>query len=201
MAGSLVSVWEAPVGIEWQVAPLRRGDPQAFEALLERYQHRVYRFLLRMARNPALADDLYQQTWLRVVERIRQYDPARNFEVWLFTVARNVAIDHFRRYQPESLDAPVDATAGGASRADMLRADAPSALDRVMQQERAEHMAAALERLPMIYREVLTLRFEEEMKIEEIAEALSVPLSTVKTRLRRGMDQLRGLLGQAGGVQ
>jgi RNA polymerase sigma-70 factor (ECF subfamily) len=202
MAGSLTGVWEAPVGVESQVVKLRRGDPRAFGEILEKYQHRMYRFLLRLVRDRALAEDLFQQTWLRVVERIGQYDPARNFEAWLFSVARNLAIDHFRRYRPESLDEPAGDGAGSVTRADLLASGARSPLDGVLAQERSEQMSAALGRLPLIYREILTLRFEEEMKIEEIAAAIGVPLSTVKTRLRRGMNQLReAFAGSAGGLQ
>ncbi len=177
-----------------EAARLRRGDPEALEELLARYQHRLYRYLLRFARDRALADDLFQQTWLRVAQKIRQYDPSRNFDGWLFSVARNLAIDHLRRYRPESLDEPVPGDPAGEPRHARLAARGPSALDRVLERERSERLVTALGSLPWIYREVLTLRFEEEMKLEELAEVLDVPLSTAKTRLRRGLEQLRQIL-------
>ena len=183
-------MWEVPVGLESEAARLRRGDPAAFEALLERYQNRLYRYLLRMVREPATAKDLFQQTWLRVAEKIRSYNPQRSFEAWLFSVARNLAIDHFRRYKPESLDEPL---ATGETRADQLVGAGPTALEGVIVRERSSRLAATLGELPVIYREVLSLRFEEEMKLEEIAEVLGTPLSTVKTRLRRSLEQLRRL--------
>lgn len=184
------------MGLETQASRLRRGDPEAFEEVLRQYQHRLYRYLVRLARDPALAEDLFQQTWVRVVERIRQYDPQRNFEAWLFSVARNLTMDHFRRYRPESLDEPLLGDPSGRTREALLADEGPSALDHVLQQERTEKLGEALDRLAWIYREVLTLRFEEEMKIEEIAETLNVPLSTVKTRLRRGLEQVRELLSE-----
>ncbi len=73
--GEAAMTWEAPVGLEAEVTRLRRGDPEALTALLARYQNRLYRYLLRLVREPAAAEDLFQQTWLRVVERIRRYDP------------------------------------------------------------------------------------------------------------------------------
>ncbi len=183
--------WEASLGLESDVVRLRRGDPDALGELLERYQHRLYRYLCRLVRDPATAEDLFQQTWLRVFEHIRQYDPRRSFEAWLFSLARNLAIDHLRRRQPESLDEPLPS---GAARGELVAAEAPSSLDRVLAREREQRLAEALSGLPAIYSEVLTLRFEEEMKLEEIAEVLEAPLSTVKTRLRRALESLRGKL-------
>jgi RNA polymerase sigma-70 factor, ECF subfamily len=191
------AVWEAGVGVENEIAQLRRGDLDALSSMLSRYQNRLYRYLLRMVRQPAEAEDLFQQTWLRVAEKIHSYDQRRNFEAWLFTLARNLAIDHLRRVRPESLDEPVTAEGSGASSetasARLVSHETP-ALDRVLARERTTRLADAMEMLPVIQREVLTLRFEEEMKLEEIAEILGAPLSTVKTRLRRGLERLRGNL-------
>src|SRR5215467_10129207 len=83
---------------------LRRGDPDALGAIISQYQHRLYRYLLRLTKNPATADDLFQQTWVRVMEKIGRFDAARNFEPWLFSIARNLAMDHFRTQPTEPLD-------------------------------------------------------------------------------------------------
>ena len=191
---SATAIWEAGVGVESEIAQLRRGDLDALSSLLARYQNRLYRYLLRMVRQPAEAEDLFQQTWLRVAEKIHSYDQRRNFEAWLFTLARNLAIDHLRRVRPESLDEPAGHDASGESAAARLVSHETPALDRVLARERSSRLADAMEMLPVIQREVLTLRFEEEMKLEEIAEILGAPLSTVKTRLRRGLEHLRGKL-------
>ena len=191
---SATAIWEAGVGVESEIAQLRRGDLDALSSLLARYQNRLYRYLLRMVRQPAEAEDLFQQTWLRVAEKIQSYDQRRNFEAWLFTLARNLAIDHLRRVRPESLDEPARHEASGESAAARLVSHEPPALDRVLARERSSRLADAMEMLPVVQREVLTLRFEEEMKLEEIAEILGAPLSTVKTRLRRGLEHLRGKL-------
>jgi RNA polymerase sigma-70 factor (ECF subfamily) len=148
-----------------------------------------------MVREPATAEDLFQQTWLRVAEKIRAYNPQRSFEAWLFSVARNLAIDYLRRYKPESLDEPL---ATGETWMEQVAARGPTALEAVLVRERSSRLAEVLTELPVIYREVLSLRFEEEMKLEEIAEVLGTPLSTVKTRLRRSLEQMRGRLEARG---
>jgi RNA polymerase sigma-70 factor (ECF subfamily) len=194
MMGSAAITWEGRVGLESEVARLRRGDLDALSALIAQYQNRLYRYLLRMVRQPAEAEDLFQQTWLRLAERIRHYDSNRSFEAWLFTLARNLAIDHLRRIRPESLDEPIAGDAHGETAATRLASNESPAIEGILQRERAGQLATALETLPVIYREVLTLRFEEEMKLEEIAEVLDAPLSTVKSRLRRSLEQMRECL-------
>ena len=193
-AGSAAIYWEGRVALDSDVAQLRRGVLDALSTLLTRYQNRLYRYLLRMVRQPAEAEDLFQQTWLRVAEKIQQYDPRRSFEAWLFTLARNLAIDHLRRVRPESLDEPIGDTAQGETAATRLPSREQPAMEGILQRERSQRLGVVLDMLPVVQREVLTLRFEEEMKIEEIAEVLGTPLSTVKTRLRRGLERLRVIL-------
>jgi RNA polymerase sigma-70 factor (ECF subfamily) len=167
---------------------LRRGDPDAFDALLARYQNRLYRYLLRLTANPAVAEDLFQETWLKVITRIHRYDESRPFEPWLFSVARNLAIDHLRKASPESLDEPTET---GETRIARLGADEPGSLDRLLERERRGLLEKELDELPALYREALSLRFEEEMTFEEIAEVLSAPVSTVKSRVQRALAMLR----------
>src|ERR1700678_4640424 len=118
--GSAATYWEGRVALESEIAQRRGGDFDALSTLLTRYQNRLYRYLLRMVRQPAEAEDLFQQTWLRVAEKIQQYDPRRSFEAWLFTLARNLAIDHLRRVRPESLDEPIGDSAAGETAATRL---------------------------------------------------------------------------------
>ncbi len=179
------------MAVDSEAVRLRKGDPEVLVSLLERYQHRLYRFLMRMVHDSATAEDLFQQTWLRVAENARRYDPNRPLEPWLFSIARNAAIDYLRRTRPESLDEPLPS---GDTRAEMLPGAQPGAVEVMMGRQRSSRIAEALGELTPIYCEVVTLRFEEEMKLEEIAEVLKIPLSTVKTRLRRALDALRGKL-------
>ena len=192
MIGTAAIPMEVLVGFDAEVARLRRGDLDALATLVQKYQHRLYRYLLRLVRQPAEAEDLFQQTWLRVAAQIRRFDPHRNFDAWLFTLARNLAIDHLRRVRPESLDEWDSREFAPTPPA--LREPAPPALDVMIARERSELVAAAVQKLPVIYSEVLTLRFEEEMKLEEIAEVLKAPLSTIKSRLRRGLEGVREIL-------
>jgi RNA polymerase sigma-70 factor (ECF subfamily) len=167
---------------------LRRGEPDAFDALLARYQNRLYRYLLRLTANRAVAEDLFQDTWLKVITRIHRYDDRRPFEPWLFSVARHLAIDHLRRVAPESLDEPSE---DGQSRSAQLGSGEPGTLERLLERERQGLLERRLEELPVLYREALSLRFEEEMAFEEIAHVLSAPVSTVKSRVQRAVAMLR----------
>ncbi|MGQ0733929.1 MAG: RNA polymerase sigma factor [Acidobacteriota bacterium] len=173
---------------------LRRRDPEVLEALIERYQHRVFRYLLYFTRDRALAEDTFQETWLRVVERGAQYNPRFAFEAWLLTVARNVAIDQMRRRRPMALaeTAAQDAAEDESGPADPPTAD-PSPFDLAAENEQARRVAAALAGIPAYYREALTLRFHEDLSLQEIAEVTRVPLSTAKSRVRRGLDLLSRL--------
>ena len=100
MVGATALSLEGLVAVDPDVVRLRRGDLNALSELITRYQNRLYRYLLRVVRQPAEAEDLFQQTWLRVVEKIRSFDANRNFDAWLFTLARNLAIDHLQEPQP-----------------------------------------------------------------------------------------------------
>jgi RNA polymerase sigma-70 factor, ECF subfamily len=170
------------------VAQLKNGDAGAIAAILSRYQHRLYRYLFRIVKEPAIAEDLFQQTFLQLMLKIHQYDERRSFEVWMFSVARHLAIDHLRRMRDSSLDAPDEF---GHRPVDAVSANAADALEQLLEYERGVVLAAAVAELPVIHREVLMLRFEEDMKLEEIAEIAGIPLSTVKSRLSRALENLR----------
>jgi RNA polymerase sigma-70 factor (ECF subfamily) len=191
MGGFTAVTVRTPVTFANELARLRGGDLDAIGALMSAYQHRLYRYLLRIVRQPATAEDLFQQTWLRVMERISSYDPQRNFEGWLFSLAHNLAIDHLRKVRPESLDEPLPS---GETFAAVLEGADPGGLEMVLARERAGLLAEMLQEIPVVFREVITLRFEEDMKLQEIADVLGVPLPTVKTRLHRGLLSLRRLL-------
>jgi RNA polymerase sigma-70 factor (ECF subfamily) len=167
---------------------LRRRDPDLLDGLIERYHYRLFRYLLCLTGSRETAEDLFQETWIRVLERGRQYDSKSKFEAWLFAIARHLVIDRQRHRQPrfvDLLDGESDAQSPGIAQ------DQPSALERVAQRETSEWVGAAMAGLPASYREVLVLRFQEEMALEEIAEVVAAPLSTVKSRLYRGLETMR----------
>lgn len=169
---------------------LRRRDPELLDELIGRYQYRLFRYLVYISGNRETAEDLFQETWVRVLDRGHQYDGKSKFETWLFSIARHLVIDLHRRKRPQSLEAlteaeenPVQVPAGGAS-----------ALDLAAAREAEAGLLESLNRLPAILREVLLLRFQEDLKLEEIAVVLTVPVGTVKSRLYRGLEQLRELI-------
>jgi RNA polymerase sigma-70 factor, ECF subfamily len=197
MDQSMAALPGALVSFDNESTRLRNGDPQAIATLMARYQHRLFRYLLRMVSETGTAEDLFQQTWLRIIERTRSYDAQRSFEGWLFAVAHNLAIDYLRRRKPESLD---EALPSGETQSDKIHSINPGALEQLLTRERSGIVLEAVSELHVSFREVITLRFEEEMKLEEIANVLSLPVGTVKTRLHRGLRALRQSLGNKLGI-
>ncbi len=172
------------------VRGLRRRDPDLLDRLIERYHYRLLRYLSLLVGHRETAEDLFQETWIRVLEKGHQYRAQWKFESWLFTVARNLAIDFLRRRQPQSLEALLE-DAPGAPPRDLVATNTPTGFDTLAQSEEAGRLAAVVAALPPAYREVLVLRFQEDLALEEIAGILSAPLSTVKSRLYRGLEALR----------
>jgi RNA polymerase sigma-70 factor (ECF subfamily) len=173
---------------------LRRRDPDLLDRLIEQYQHRLLRYLTYLSSNRELAEDLFQETWIRVLERGHQYNGKHEFSTWLFTVARNLTIDHMRKKKHISLDAPAgDEESTPLDPPDM----SPSALDVVAQHEHGGRISAALAGIPAEYREAVVLRFQEGLALEEIATVTGAPLGTVKSRLYRGLNLLMPLLKEA----
>jgi RNA polymerase sigma-70 factor, ECF subfamily len=178
---------------------LRKRDTDALDELIEQYQHRLFRYLLYFTRDRQFAEDIFQETWIRVLERGGQYDPRWKFETWLISVARNLAIDQMRRKAPESLEAALSDDEGEQVR-EVVDEKATNALEEMTRREEGSQVTAALQGLAPLYREVLVLRFQEDMSLEEIARTLACPLSTAKSRLSRGLDALQKRLRVLRGV-
>jgi RNA polymerase sigma-70 factor, ECF subfamily len=170
---------------------LRRRDPDLLDRLIEHYQHRLLRYLVYLSGNRELAEDLFQETWIRVLERGHQYDGTHEFSTWLYAVARNLTIDYLRKKSPLSLDGLME----DEEHAPLEPADTrPMAWEVVQQHEQAERLSAALVRIPAEYRETVVLRFQEGLALEEIATITGAKLGTVKSRLYRGLNLLIGRL-------
>jgi RNA polymerase sigma-70 factor (ECF subfamily) len=167
---------------------LQRRDPDLLDHLIEKYQHRLLRYLLYLTGQRELAEDFFQETWIRVLERGRQYDGRHEFSTWLFTIARNLVIDHLRRRRPASLDSLADAD--DAASFDIPATAQPSAFDATVRREQNEQISAGMEHIAVEYRESLVLRFQEGMSLEEIASVTGAPLGTVKSRIYRGLSAL-----------
>jgi len=168
---------------------LKRNDPELLDQLIETYQHRLLRYLLFLTGKREVAEDLFQETWMRVLLRGAQYNGKARFDTWLFTIARNLVIDLSRKRQMASLDEMSEA--GEDERPFEVAIDGPSPFEQFATREDRAEVAEVLLRLEPNYREVLTLRFHEEMSLEEIASVTRAPLSTVKSRLYRGLAALK----------
>jgi RNA polymerase sigma-70 factor (ECF subfamily) len=176
---------------------LKQRDPELLDLLIEQYQFRLFRYLLHLTGSRERAEDFFQETWVRVLERGSQYDGRWKFEAWLFTIARNLVLDWHRRKKPESF-ASLRGPDEDAPAFDVQDEKSVTPLESFLSNEQHEGVQASLTKIPVVYREVLVLRFQEEMQLEEIARVLSAPISTVKSRLYRGLEALRGAM--SGGV-
>lgn len=174
---------------------LKRRDPELLDLLIEQFQHRLFRYLIFLTGDQALAEDLFQETWIRVMERGQQYNAKSKFESWLFAIARNLVIDVSRRKKFRSLEEMADPDSGAPF--EPPDDQGLSALQMLVTRESEQAVQLSLLRIPAYYREVLLLRFHEELGLEEIAAVLSTPLSTVKSRLYRGLDALKNALPQS----
>jgi RNA polymerase sigma-70 factor (ECF subfamily) len=181
--------------IERENAAIARGlkqqDPELLDQLIETYQHRLMRYLMFLTSKREVAEDLFQEVWIRVLKRGSQYNGKARFDTWIFTIARNLVIDLSRKRTMASLDEMREGSEDSDSRPFEIVQDGPSPLEQFQTREDASQVAAVLLTLDRSYREVLTLRFHEEMSLEEIAAVTCAPLSTVKSRLYRGLAALK----------
>jgi RNA polymerase sigma-70 factor (ECF subfamily) len=174
---------------------LKRQDAELLDELIVRYQHRLLRYLLYLTGSLEVAEDLFQETWMRVLLRGAQYNGNARFDTWLFTIARNLLIDLRRKRTMASLDEMCEAAED--ERPFEVASDAPNPFDRYKSQEDAQRVTQALLTLDPLHREVLVLRFHEDLALDEIASVTRAPLSTVKSRLYRGLAALKPRISAA----
>jgi RNA polymerase sigma-70 factor (ECF subfamily) len=177
---------------------LKRQDAGLLDELIVRYQHRLLRYLLYLTSNREMAEDLFQEVWMRVLVRGGQFNGQARFDTWLFTIARNLVIDQRRKRTMSSLDELFDV--GGDDDRPMsfeVAGDEPTPFDSLSNLEDRERIAAALLQLDTLHREVLVLRFHEELSLEEISKVTRAPLSTVKSRLYRGLAAIKPKIERA----
>jgi RNA polymerase sigma-70 factor (ECF subfamily) len=159
----------------------RGGDAGAFEALYRRHRTRLFRFVLRSIPSRAVAEELYQEIWMRVIEARGSYAPKARFTTWLYTIAHNRMVDHWRRAGLSLVG--LDGEEPAAASADPARqAEGRQALAR---------FAAALERLPPAQREAFLLHEEAGLSVPEIAAATGSNEEAAKSRLRYALAKLK----------
>jgi len=172
------------------------GSEAAYRELVTRYATPAVNFIFRFVRDRALAEDLAQEGFLRVYQRLNTFDPSRRFSSWFFQVLRNITIDHLRvnRLPTSSLDELAEEGNQGAA----VDRESASPEQIAGQRELAAAMSAALARIRPEYREVVVLRYQEGLTQPEIAEILGLPSGTVKTYLHRARKELAGILAEQG---
>ena len=180
------------------VALAQQGRETAFRELIRRYERPVFSLIYRMVRDRELAEDLAQDTFIKVLNHIDRYRPEFKLSSWLFKIANNVAIDHLRRRQLDtiSMDGSPHAQTADAVEATSFDVvvDQESALDELEAREMGTAIEQAIASLRPEYRSCIMLRHVEGRSYEEIAATLDLPLGTVKTYIHRARHELRKAL-------
>ncbi len=175
-----------------------QGREAAFRELVRRYERPVFSLIYRMVRDRETAEDLAQDTFVKVLNHIDRYRPEFKFSSWVFKIANNVAIDHLRRRQLDTVSiegSPHAATAAEAEASALdVRSRGESPLEEIESRELGTAIERAIARLRPEYRACILLRHVEGRSYEEIAATLDLPLGTVKTYIHRARHELREML-------
>jgi RNA polymerase sigma-70 factor, ECF subfamily len=172
------------------------GDEGAFETLVLRYVGPIYRFSFRLVRDAHNAEDLTQETFIKVWKNLSRFDPSKSFKAWIFAIARNTAIDAIRKKDPITFSAMERDDDGAESGRLQIDVEDPRPLpdEIAARAEDAGIIDAMLDTLPPKQRSVILLHDGEELTFQEIADAAKEPLNTVKSRYRRGVEALKNKL-------
>jgi len=187
--------------IENRLAKLARaGDRGAFRELVGLYKDRLFNLAYRMLGSRHEAEEIVQETFLRVFANLDSYQAEKKFSTWIYRIAHNLCIDRMRRRRKTySLDAELSDAEGLDGYAQMS-ADQSSPEDRLVLSETQRRVREAILELPDKYRAAIILKYMQDLSLNEIAEILDLPVSTVKTRVHRGREFLRQKLEDSGAV-
>lgn len=173
----------------------QEGREDAYRELIRRYERPVYSLIYRMVRDNETAEDLAQETFIKVLNHIDRYRPEFKFSSWLFKIANNITIDHLRRRQLDtiSIEGSPDAVTGESMRATAVtvRSGGESPLEEMESRELGAAIETAIAKLRPEYRACIILRHVEDYSYDEIAEIVKLPLGTVKTYIHRARQELR----------
>ena len=176
----------------------QKGREPAFRELIRRYERPVFSLIYRMVRDTTAAEDLAQDAFIKVLNHLDKYRPEFKFSSWLFKIANNVAIDHLRKRQLDTISLDGSPHAVSASEVEATRFDiadsSANALDELAARELGSTIEQAIGKLRPEYRNCIMLRHVEGRSYEEIAATLDLPLGTVKTYIHRARHQLREAL-------
>lgn len=180
-----------PAELESLLRRARRRDPDALDELVARYNNRVFGMLYRMTGSREAAEDLAQETFLRVVRTIDRYEHSGRFEAWLFRIVGNLARDFVRRRKRREPAASLDDADDAGWAAEIAATGGQSPETAVVGRENETELQASLERLGPMDREILLLRHFSDLSFQEIADLLGVPLGTALARAHRALKRLR----------
>ena len=174
------------------------AEPADFNELVHRYERELYRYLARYLGNPALAEDVFQNTFLQVHLKRALYEDGRPVRPWLYSIATHQAVDALRkagRHPTVSLDRRVGSEGDGDSGAlvDLLVGDGASPLATMQEQERRDWVTRSVDRLPDTLKQTLMLAYHQDLKYREIADILKIPVGTVKSRLHAALTKLQDM--------
>lgn len=182
----------SPLSDEEVMARFQADDAAAFDELVRRYRDRLFFFIVQMVKDRALAQDMLQETFIRLWRHKLKYRNVARFSTWIFTIAGNLVRSEMRRQAREQR---VDLSPRDPDDRPIELPDPGPAVDALVHRNmQVEEVRAAIERLPEEFREVIVLREIEELSYEEIVEMLRVPLGTVKSRINRARARLALLL-------
>ena len=172
----------------------REGDERAFETLLNRYQSGVFSKIVFVVRDHEVANDLFQDTWIKVVKVLKsgKYVEEGKFGPWVMRIAHNAAIDHFRRNRKRRMVRPTDEF----DIFDTLAHDAPNAMDTMVQEEVLAELRQLIPALPEEQREVVKMRLEQQYSFKEIAEETGVSINTALGRMRYALINIRRMVDE-----
>lgn len=169
----------------------RDGDREAFADIVDAYKDKIYQLGYRMLGNAHEAEDIVQETFLKVFANLEKYDPSHKFSTWIYRIGTNLCIDRLRkRKSVYSLDAEV-AGGEGSDGYSMLAGKDDTPEDQAMLSETRVQIRNAIEELPEKYRSVVVLRYFHDLSLQEISHILGMPVTTIKTRVHRGREYLR----------
>lgn len=173
----------------------REGRESAFRELIRRYERPVFSVIYRMVRDRELAEDLAQETFIKVLNALDKYDPSYKFSSWIFKIAHNATVDHIRKKELDTLSldgSPHARTQEQAEATSLTPADTSLDPEQYTQsQEIGSEIEAAISELRPQYREAILLWHVEGRPYDEIADIMDLPLGTVKTYIHRGRNELR----------
>jgi RNA polymerase sigma-70 factor, ECF subfamily len=172
----------------------QQGDVRAFEILLTRHRKPIFNFIFRFVGSRELAEDLLQETFLRVIKGVEAYKRQAKFTTWLYTIARNLCVDQSRRAKhrkAQSLDAPLSSSPDSATLLDVIPAEQMGSDRKAINKELHARLHHALTQLSEDQREVFLMREFLDLPFKDIADVVGVPENTVKSRMRYALEKLR----------